>query len=524
MPAIESSKRGLTCLKHLAADDESDEFCDGQGPYRRRAIPLLHHLAILMTVEEDFKAAERVCENTFEILGDNMAVFRGMGVGEKEGVLEVKMTQIAMEGAPSGPEAAVGMTANKLDLYGRLFEVTNVVGADLPTSTFQSVPAGSAPSTRLSTANRKSRLPGGRSHEKEFAASVTNLSQDKSSFRQSGSDGNSSLTKRPKSDHQSLHQPTGTPNRNAPKIQITEHSSTRSANASKKQNRPKSVSGGTIRRMKSFGSLHSLGHSAKQTPEASTPPLPSSTEASSVSAERSPVGSVKGHEHHHHSHLFHLLKMKLQKHKLPEMGSGSGSVVAAGQFAVSSTSFVPGKIRTPADGTTDETADGTADAVLDRSGLPRADDIPNNLEQSKLPHPISAVGSRITDELRGKGAEPRNIKRPASLPEPRLKEEDERKNVVDTLRAVWIFVGGLYRMAGYLQDAAMAVEETAGLRALLALEEGKTELSAEFFDEALFVDVSHPLATVGLTNILLDISIEPNPSTLTVLGGALETT
>ncbi|RPB04199.1 hypothetical protein L873DRAFT_1825781 [Choiromyces venosus 120613-1] len=452
--ALESSKQGLICLKYLAADDEADEFWDGRGSYRRRAIPLLHLLAILMTVEEDFKDAKRACENAFEILGDNMAVFRDMGVREKEGVLEVKMTQIAIEEALSGPEAAVTMTDNLLDLYGRLFEPTNVVGADLPTSTFQNVPVGSAPSTRPSTASRKSRLLGGRNHKKEFAASATNLSQDKSSVQQPGSDGSSSLTKRPKSGHQSLYQPTGTTsNPIAPKIQITEYSSTQSTNPLKKQSRPKSVSGGTIRRMKSFGSLHSPGHSAKQAPEVPTPPLPS-TETSSVSAERSPAGSVKGHEHHH-PHLFHMLKMKLQRHQLQEMGSKNSSVVAAGQFAGSSTSFVPDGIRTPVDGTTD--------AVLDRSGLPRADDIPHNLEQSKLPHPISAVGSWITDEIRGRGAEPRNIKRPASLPEPKLKEDDERKRAAGALRAVWIFVGGLYRRAGYLQDAAMAVDEAASL-------------------------------------------------------------
>ncbi|RPB04198.1 hypothetical protein L873DRAFT_1667629, partial [Choiromyces venosus 120613-1] len=39
--------------------------------------------------------------------------------------------------------------------------------------------------------------------------------------------------------------------------------------------------------------------------------------------------------------------------------------------------------------------------------------------------------------------------------------------------------------------------------------------SAEFFDAALFVDLNHPLATVGLTNILLDISIDSNASTPT---------
>ncbi|CAZ80732.1 unnamed protein product [Tuber melanosporum] len=454
--AVESSKRGLTCLKCLAADDEADELWYGRGSYRRRAIPLLHLLAILMTIEEDFEGAERACENAFEILGDNMAVFRDMGVGEKEGVLEVKMTQIAIEEALNGPGAAVKTADSLLDLYGRLFEVTNVVGADLPTSTFQNEQVGSVPSTRPNTASRKSRLLGGRSHKKEFAASATNLSQDKSSFQQSGSDGSSSLTKRPKSSHQSLHQLAGTtPNPSAPKIQVTEHSSTQSASTLKKQNRPKSVSGGTIRRMKSFGSFHSSGHSAKQVPEVPTPPLPSSTEASSVSAERSPAGSVKGPGHNHHPHLFHMLKMKLKRHQLQEMGSSDSSVVAVGKFTGSSTSFVPDGVRTP--------VDGAADAVLDRSGLPRADDIPHNLERGKIPHPIRAIGGRITDEIRGKGAEPRNIKRPVSLPEPRLKEEDERKRAAGALRAVWIFVGGLYRRAGHLQDAAMAVEEAASL-------------------------------------------------------------
>lgn len=57
----------------------------------------------------------------------------------------------------------------------------------------------------------------------------------------------------------------------------------------------------------------------------------------------------------------------------------------------------------------------------------------------------------------------------------------------------------------------------------MALEEGRKEDSAEFFDAALFVDVNHPLATVGLTNILLDISIDSTPSTPTAKQGALVT-
>jgi hypothetical protein len=42
------------------------------------------------------------------------------------------------------------------------------------------------------------------------------------------------------------------------------------------------------------------------------------------------------------------------------------------------------------------------------------------------------------------------------------------------------------------------------------LYEGKKKLAMELFDSALFVDIDHPLATIGLSNLLLNIS---TPST-----------
>jgi hypothetical protein len=149
-----------------------------------------------------------------------------------------------------------------------------------------------------------------------------------------------------------------------------------------------------------------------------------------------------------------MLKLKFQRHQLQAMGS-TVSVVPIAQFGSSSTSFTPDGVRTP--------VDGAGDPVLDRSDLPRAEDILNNLSKTKLPYPISAIASRITDETRGKGAEPRSVKRPTSLPEPKLKEEDERKRANSALRLVWVFVGGIYRRAGYSQDAVMAIEEAEGL-------------------------------------------------------------
>jgi tetratricopeptide (TPR) repeat protein len=471
--AMESAKRGLTSLTRLASDDEDSVLWDRRGAYRRRAVPLLHLLALLMTATEDFEGARQACENVFELLGDNIVAFRDMGVGEKEGILEAKMTQIAIEEALQGVETAVAMADTLLDLYGRLFEITNPLVPDLAIGAFENVHTDSIPSTRPSTASRKLRLLGSRGLKKEFAASATTLPHESFGTQSTGSDGDRTVKKRPKSGHQSLHHPTGLKwNPNAPRIQITEHgSSGDSAGPPKKQSRPKSVSGGTIRRMKSLGSLHSASTTSARDrnppPEVPTPPLPSSTTTSSVSLERSPTGSVKGREHHR-PHLFHTLKLKLQRHHLQNMGSRV-SIVPTMQLGDSSTSFVPTGVRTP--------VDGAGDTVLDRSDLPRAEDIPNNLSRSKLPHPISAVASRITDETRGKGAEPRSVKRPTSLPEPKLKEEDERKRTGGALRLVWMFVGGLYRRAGYLQDATMAVEEADGLGG--SKEDGKADVLTE---------------------------------------------
>lgn len=456
--AMESTRKGLIILNYMA-DEEPEEAWDGKRDHKRRAVPLLHLLALILTATEDFDGARQVCANVFELLGDDMAVFRGMGIGEKECILEVGMTQVAIEEVLDGADSAVKMTDHLLDIYGRLFEAGRLNRGSQ--SVYENGQFDNSPPTRPKTAHRKSRLLGGR-NKKLFSASVSSLPPEE----MTGETGTSTSgeKKRPKSGHQSLFQPTGlNSNPNAPHIQVTDvHGGPSQTDiVPKKAGRPSSVSGGTIRRMKSFSSMRSGkgGDHKISIPDVPTPPLPSTTDTSSV--ERSPAGSVK--DHHHHPHMFHMLKLKLHKHQLQEMGSSTGP---SSQFG-STTSF------TTNDGAIPNT-DGTTE-TLGREA-PRAEDIPNNLSQSKLPYPLRALGSGITDEI-GKDAKPRSIRRPKQLPEPKLHEEDERRRTIIALRRIWLFVGGLARRSGDLGGAAIALDEAGTL--VGAKWEGEADLLTE---------------------------------------------
>lgn len=456
--AMENTKRGLMILKYVA-DEESEEAWDGKGDHKRREVPLLHLLALIMSATEEFDGARQACADVFEILGEDMAVFRGMGIGEKECVLEVRMTQIAIEEALDGAEVAVKMTDHLLDIYGRLFEAAQLDRGSQ--SVYENGQFDSSLSTLPIAANKKPRLLGSR-RKKPFSVSVSSLPPG-------GLIGETGLSisgerKRPKSGHQSMHQPTGlSSNPNAPQIQVTDvyGGSSQNDTLPKKTGRPSSVSGGTMRRMKSFSSMRSgKDHSSRiNIPDVPTPPLPSTTDTSSV--ERSPVGSVKDH----HPHMFHMLKMKLHKHQL-QMGVSGSPIEHLSQFG-STTSFM----------TTDSTAppiDGTVEP-LGREA-PRAEDIPNNLSQSKLPYPIRALSSGITDEI-GNDAKPRSIRRPKQLPEPKLHEEDERRRALAALRQVWLFVGGLARRSGDFGGAVIALDEAGKLVGLNG--EGEADVLAE---------------------------------------------
>ncbi|KAI1153375.1 hypothetical protein F4825DRAFT_266675 [Nemania diffusa] len=114
-------------------------------------IPLWHLLALLLSAKQDYTMAARACEGAFEQFNDPEVLFGSQTLQasfrsehlneaeaqhdkthphglvdemddlEKEGIIEVKMTQLALLELLEGPEVAVNASQELLVLYTRLF-------------------------------------------------------------------------------------------------------------------------------------------------------------------------------------------------------------------------------------------------------------------------------------------------------------------------------------------------------------------------------------------------------------------
>ncbi|KAI1661682.1 hypothetical protein F4813DRAFT_168760 [Daldinia decipiens] len=137
----------------LMSSGKAGEQSAGSGSYwrERSLIPLWHLLALLLSARQDFIMAARACEGAFEQFDDPTVLFgsqnlqgafrsehlneveardeknEGRGLVdemddlEKEGMIEVKMTQLALLELLEGPEVAVNASHELLVLYTRLF-------------------------------------------------------------------------------------------------------------------------------------------------------------------------------------------------------------------------------------------------------------------------------------------------------------------------------------------------------------------------------------------------------------------
>lgn len=143
-PAIEIVKAALMSNKK-----SSDHTLDPGSYWKERSlIPLWHLLALLLSARQDFVMAARACEGAFEQFDDPTVLFGSQSLEgtyrsdhlnevesdaqpkglvdemddiEKEGILEVKMTQLALLEVLEGPEVAVNASHELLVLYTRLF-------------------------------------------------------------------------------------------------------------------------------------------------------------------------------------------------------------------------------------------------------------------------------------------------------------------------------------------------------------------------------------------------------------------
>jgi tetratricopeptide (TPR) repeat protein len=143
----------------------------------RKLIPMWHLLGLLLTTRSDFTAAEKACEAAFEQFGDPAVLFgkddenaiyrsehlnqangtdaatKPIGVVdqmenfEKSGILQIKMTQLALMEVIDGPNAAVDGCDELLALYSRLFGDPAAPQAKLQAPTPMVVPPKSAVGT-----------------------------------------------------------------------------------------------------------------------------------------------------------------------------------------------------------------------------------------------------------------------------------------------------------------------------------------------------------------------------------------
>ncbi|ETS83454.1 hypothetical protein PFICI_05330 [Pestalotiopsis fici W106-1] len=137
----------------LMTNKKSTEYIPAAGSHwhERSLIPLWHLLALLLSARQDYVMAARACEGAFEQFGDPAVLFGTQGLQsqfrsdhlneleaknghgkpgalvdemddlEKENIIEVKMTQLALLELLEGPEVAVNASHELLVLYTRLF-------------------------------------------------------------------------------------------------------------------------------------------------------------------------------------------------------------------------------------------------------------------------------------------------------------------------------------------------------------------------------------------------------------------
>lgn len=148
--AIELVKTTLLAEKVTTPEDD---LYHGAYWRERALVPLWHLLALMLSARQDYLMASRACEGAFEQFKDPSVLFGTKSLSgyrsdhlnevsevkaldaetggvvddmddyEKESILEVKMTQLALVELLEGPKVAVNASVELLSLYSRLFGV-----------------------------------------------------------------------------------------------------------------------------------------------------------------------------------------------------------------------------------------------------------------------------------------------------------------------------------------------------------------------------------------------------------------
>ncbi|TVY26395.1 putative cargo-transport protein [Lachnellula hyalina] len=508
--AIEVVKIGL-----IPRRPSTTSHSHGLGPHpgrfarERSSIPLWHLMALLLSARQDFVTAAKSCEGAFEQFQDPKYLFgedessnsyrsehlkekstpRNQGIVdemddfEKESVLEVKMTQLALIEVLEGPEIAVNASDELLTLYTRLFDAPQKQPA------LAVVPATPIP-------------------PKSSAGTIKSIKG--SIFGRSGRSRRKSNALAPTPEEKSSHLRPQTTQTVAPTIQVTRengasarqrsHSTKDPHHHEKLQKRSESVS-----RKRSNGSQKSTNAGGRKVN------TDSSSRATTVDGEQFFTPSVETQDKED------WFSEEIDSEKV-------GLAVSPESKSARQAKTLPPK---------------SQQMAHKEPALKPAHPDPAAAQDSRLPHvkPYSTSANPVT----------------------RFPKEQERRRRIAILVKVWLLVSGFYRRASMFDDAKGAIEEAQKLveamesevtkvasgnvsidnagwgggksvgalwgdvfseRGYLAVAELLPYVALHHFESALTHFPDHPSATVGLSNILLDIYTEdllPPPSIPTLV-------
>lgn len=139
-------------------DDDSET--EGKlDPYQRDTVlKCWHLLVLLLTARQNYAAAVASCEAAFDVYGGKSIIkgdsasimkMRSLRLSERRGLIELKMTQLALSEVIDGPEEAVNASGELLGLYAKLFTSSEKNGLTVP-ETKPASPAASLTGTQRS--------------------------------------------------------------------------------------------------------------------------------------------------------------------------------------------------------------------------------------------------------------------------------------------------------------------------------------------------------------------------------------
>jgi cargo-transport protein YPP1 len=517
-------KGAIECVK-TSLSTSSSQAAETHYAQQRKIMPFWHLLALLLSARQDFSTAYQMCGAAFDQFSDSNILFgtRAASVDgdtptygektpsndatyglvddmdgrEKERIVEIRMTELALVELVEGAEEAVNGSNELLSLFSRLFghlgigreEKIKPKGLAPPKSS-----AGTVKSLRGSIFGRKRRGPP-ISAQSPGVNGVPSMPED-------------NLTRYT------------TQTTEAPTIRITDEDS----KTEKQRSHP-------FRRSHSHNRSDSHSHKLHKREGSKT----SIIHRHGQSAATRPISSVVSSQRQ----SFETGQEQLPRHASATEGQAN---------RVSEDMNLEGI------GPTKSEDVATADALpLHEHNKIAGAKVPlppvaHNTDHREVPPPPGHVQQPPEQDVRLPIIHPSTT---SSQPSPQFPKAAEQIQAYGLLVKVWLFVAGLYRRASLFEDSVEACDESSRNasqiealvcaqessavafadpgwgggrssnevwadvhteRAHLALAKGMPHEALKQFEEALMYHLDHPKATIGLSNILLDIYEQKIPS------------